>query len=178
MLDALKTTGKNIGHQISRAWENLSEGWRELLSRSSNALTHFGHHKDEIKVQGKGDAGSPANTGSELAGFPRWSLLAGEVEETAKEIVVRVELPGMDKADCSITIEGNLLRLSGEKRAVRETHNSTYHVMERAYGAFERTIPLPRNVAIDQARASFKNGVLTVHLPKQEASEPRSLQLS
>jgi HSP20 family protein len=181
MLDALKTTGKNIGHQISRAWENLSEGWRELLSRSSNALTHFGQHKDEIKVHGKdgaASAGSPANTGSELAGFPRWSLLAGEVEETAKEIVVRVELPGMDKADCSITIEGNLLRLSGEKRALRETHNSTYHVMERAYGAFERTIPLPRNVAIDQARASFKNGVLTVHLPKQEASEPRSLQLS
>ena len=184
MLDALKTTGKNIGHQISRAWENLSEGWRELLSRSSGALTHFGQHKDEIKVHGKDDAasaasdGSPANTGSELAGFPRWSLLAGEVEETAKEIVVRVELPGMDKADCSITIEGNLLRLSGEKRAVRETHNSTYHVMERAYGAFERTIPLPRNVAIEQARASFKNGVLTVHLPKQEASEPRSLQLS
>ena len=175
MLDALKTTGKNIGHQISRAWENLSEGWRELLSRSSNALTHFGQHKDEIKVHGKEDA---ANTGSELAGFPRWSLLAGEVEETAKEIVVRVELPGMDKADCSITIEGNLLRLSGEKRAVRETHNSTYHVMERAYGAFERTIPLPRNVAIDEARASFKNGVLTVHLPKQEASAPRSLQLS
>ena len=84
----------------------------------------------------------------------------------------------MDKADCSITIEGNLLRLSGEKRAVRETHNSTYHVMERAYGAFERTIPLPRNVAIEQARASFKNGVLTVHLPKQEVPEPRSLQLS
>jgi HSP20 family protein len=178
MLDALKTTGKNIGHQISRAWENLSEGWRELLSRSSGALTHFGQHKDEIKVHGKDDAASPANIGSELAGFPRWSLLAGEVEETAKEIVVRVELPGMDKADCSITIEGNLLRLSGEKRAVRETHNSTYHVMERAYGAFERTIPLPRNVAIEQARASFKNGVLTVHLPKQEASEPRSLQLS
>jgi len=175
MLDALKTTGKNIGHQISRAWENLSEGWRELLSRSSNALTHFGQHKDEIKVHGKDEG---ANTGSELAGFPRWSLLAGEVEETAKEIVVRVELPGMDKADCSITIEGNLLRLSGEKRAVRETHNSTYHVMERAYGAFERTIPLPRNVAIDEARASFKNGVLTVHLPKQEASAPRSLQLS
>lgn len=176
MLDALKNTGKNMGHEIRRAWESLSEGWRELLSRSSNALTHFGRHKDEIKVQGT-DA-SQSSAGNELAAFPRWSLLAGEVEETAKEIVVRVELPGMDKADCSITIEGNLLRLSGEKRFERETHNSTYHVMERAYGVFERTIPLPRNVAIDQARASFKNGVLTVHLPKQEASAPGSIQLS
>ena len=166
MLNNLKQTGKTLSREINRAWENLAEGWRELLSRSSHALTPFTRHKEE-GPQGDG-----------LATFPRWGLVSGDLEETARDVVVRVELPGMDKADCRVTIDGNLLRLSGEKRAVRETHNSTYHVMERAYGAFERTIPLPRNVAIEQARASFKNGVLTVHLPKQEVSEPRSLQLS
>jgi HSP20 family protein len=157
MLDSLKQAGKNIGREINRAWESLSEGWRELLSRGSNALTHFTRAKDEE------ESGALA---ASLANFPRWSLLAGEVEETGKDIVVRLEAPGMDKDDCRITIEGNMLYLSGEKRFERETHDSTYHVMERAYGAFQRAIPLPGNVDIDQAEASYKNGVLTVRLPK------------
>jgi HSP20 family protein len=161
MLDSLKQTSKTIGRELSRAWENLSDGWRELLSRSSDALTHFGRQKNEQEQE--------TNDGS---------LLAGEVEETAKDVVVRVELPGLDKDDCQITIEGNLLHLSGEKRFERDTHDSTYHVMERAYGAFQRTIALPRNVNIDQAEAKFKNGVLTVRLPKEEATAAKSIQLS
>ena len=166
MLDSLKQTGKNIGREISRAWDNLSEGWHELLSRSGNALTHFTRRKDE------------QDESSELATFPRWSLLAGELEETRKDVVVRVELPGMDKDDCKITIEGNMLHLSGEKRFERETDDSTYHVMERAYGAFQRSIPLPRNVNIDKAEASFKNGVLTVRLPKEGSDKAKSIPVS
>ena len=171
MLNTLKQTGRNIGREINRAWDNLSEGWRELLSRSSHALTHFARGKELAEPEERVMDIVPP-------GFPRWSLLAGELEETPRDVLVRVELPGLDKEDCRVTIEGNVLRVSGEKRFERDTEDSTYHVMERAYGAFERTIPLPRNVAIEQARASFKNGVLTVHLPKQEAPEPRSLQLS
>ncbi len=82
MLDSLKEAGKNIGHELNRAWESLSQGWHELLSRSSNALTHFTRSRDK---QGEDHA---------LASLPRWSLLAGEVEETGKDIVVRMEVPG------------------------------------------------------------------------------------
>lgn len=167
MLDSLKEAGKNIGRELSRTWENLSEGWRELLSRSSNALTHFSHGKEEARPES-----------GALATFPRWSLLAGEVEETDKEILVRVEVPGMEKEDCRITIEGNTLCLSGEKRVERETRDSTYHVMERAYGAFQRTIPLPRNVDVDKAEASYKNGVLSIRLPKVVGENSRDIQLS
>ena len=110
--------------------------------------------------------------------LPRWGLVSGELEETARDVVVRVELPGMDKADCRITIEGNLLRLSGEKRFERDAHDSTYHVMERAYGAFERVIPLPRSVDVDKAEASFRNGVLTVRLPKGVSDKARAIQVS
>lgn len=170
MLNSLKQTGKNIGREIGRAWENLSEGWRELLSRSSDALTHFGRQKSG-KDEEKNEDGA-------LATFPRWSLLAGEVEETPTHIVVRVEIPGMDKEDCRITIEGNVLYLSGEKHLERETHDSTYHVMERAYGAFQRAIPLPRNVNIDKAEARYKNGVLTVRLPKEGSGKAKSIQVS
>lgn len=166
MLNSIKQTGKNIGREIGRAWDNLSEGWHELLSRSGNALTHFTHRKNDKAKS------------SELATFPSWSLLAGELEETPTDVVVRIELPGMDKDDCKITVEGNMLRLSGEKRFECESNDSTYHVMERAYGAFERVIALPRNVNIDKAKASFKNGVLTVRLPKEGSEKARSIHVS
>lgn len=168
MLDSLKQAGKNIGRELSRTWESLSEGWRELLSRSSDALTHFSRNNKHEVQQESGF----------LATFPRWGLLAGEVEETDKEIVVRVEVPGMEKEDCRITIEGNTLYLSGEKRFERETQDSTYHVMERAYGAFQRTIPLPRNVDTDKAEANYKNGVLSIHLPKVVSGNSRTIRLS
>jgi HSP20 family protein len=175
MLDSLKQAGKNIGRELNRAWENLSDGWRELLSRSGDSLTHFAHGKAVEESEG-GASATSADTS--LANFPRWSLLAGEVEETGKDVVVRVEVPGMDKEDCRITIEGNMLYLSGEKRFERETHDSTYHVMERAYGAFQRSIPLPRNVDIDKAEASYKNGVLTVRLPKSGGDTAKSIPVS
>ena len=167
MLDSFKKTGQNLGQEIGRAWENLTEGWRELLSRSSNALTQFKRHKDE-QIKGTG----------EMATFPRWSLLSGELEETARDVVVRFEVPGIEKDDCQVTIEGNTLFLSGEKRFERETRDSTYHVMERAYGAFQRSIPLPCRVNIDTAQASYKNGVLTVRLPKEGDDRPQSIRVS
>jgi len=165
MLDSLKQAGRTIGRELNHAWESLAEGWRELLSRSGDALTHFARDKD-------------ADQQTALATFPHWSLLAGEVEETGNDVVVRVEVPGMKKEDCSISIEGNMLKLSGEKHIERETHDSTYHVMERAYGAFQRSIPLPRNVDIDRAEASYSNGVLTVRLPKAAAEQARSVPVS
>ena len=167
MLDSLKQAGKNIGRELGRIGENLSEGWRELLSRSSDALTYFSRNKN----------GEYTDSGA-LATFPRWGLLAGEVEETDKEIVVRVEVPGMEKEDCRITIENNLLCLSGEKRFARETSDSTYYVMERAYGAFQRTIPLPRNVDAEKAEASYKNGVLSIRLPKVAGENGKTIPVS
>lgn len=167
MLNSLKQTGKTIGRELNRAWDSLSEGWRELLIRSSDALTHFARLKD-----------NPAPTSGTQGRFPHWSLLAGELEETHEDVVLRIELPGLDKDDCNIIIEGNLLHLSGEKRFERETSDSIYHLMERAYGAFRRSIPLPRNVNTEQAQASFKNGVLTVRLPKNGCDSPKSIAVS
>ncbi|SFI93408.1 Hsp20/alpha crystallin family protein [Nitrosomonas sp. Nm34] len=168
MLESLKEAGKSIGRELGRAWENLSDGWRELLTRSGEALTHFGRSRNGVTTEGE----------SQLPVFPRWGLLAGEVEETDKEIVVRVEAPGIEKEDWQITIDGNKLYLSGEKRFERVTHDSTYHIMERAYGSFQRSIPLPHNVDIDRAEANYKNGVLTIRLPKIGDYKSRTVRLS
>lgn len=171
MFDSLKQAGKKVTtkvtNEVSRAWDSMSEGWRELLSRSGNALTHFARGKDE-----KGDQEIMPDA------FPRWSLLAGEVEEMENEIVVRMEIPGIEKENCRITIEDNILHLSGEKHVERESGDSTYHLMERAYGAFERSIPLPRNVDTENAKASYKNGVLTVRMPRTPGPKAKSVTVS
>ncbi len=167
MLDSFKQVRKRISREVSRTWENLTEGWHELLSRSNEALTHFTRNKDE----------EHAESSYSLTSFPNWSLLAGEVEETDKEILIRIEVPGMEKEDLKITIDGNVLYLSGEKRIERESHDSSYHIMERAYGAFQRAIPLPRNVRTDDADASYKNGVLKTHLPKASNEEVKNIPL-
>jgi HSP20 family protein len=167
MLDTLKEKGRTIGHEIGHAWDVVSEGWRELSHRSRDALTHFVHVKD-----------TKPPTGALPVAYPRWGLLAGEVEETDKEIIVRLEVPGMEKNDCQVKIEGNRLFLSGEKRFERTSDRSAYHVMERAYGSFQRVIPLPKSVLEDKADATYRNGVLTVRLPKREPEHSRSIPVS
>lgn len=154
MFESLKKAGKEIGKDLGRAWESLAEGWRELLTRSSDALTHFSRRKEM------------ESTAIAETKFPSWGLLAGEMKETPKSIIVSLELPGMDKEDCEIAIEGNTLYIRGEKRFQREEENGYYHIMERAYGSFQRAIPLPQNVDTENATAAYKNGVLTITLSK------------
>ena len=149
---------------IERAWESLTEGWRELLTRSSGALTHFG-------AEGAQKNESPEE-------FPHWSLLAAETWETAQSVVIRVEIPGMNEDDLAIDIHGNDLRIRGEKRSGAGQQVRSYHLMERAYGHFKRSIPLPHGVDADAAEVSYRDGVLTVILPKTEPLPPRRLTIS
>lgn len=162
MFDSLKMAGKEIGKELNRAWEALSEGWRELLSRSGEALTHFTKHETADRVS------APARS-------PSWSLLAGEVEETETQLIVRLEVPGMDREDLTLAVEGNTLRIKGEKRYVREDDRGSYHIMERAYGSFQRIIQLPQAVDGEQCEASLKNGVLSVRLPKVVTASGRRI---
>jgi HSP20 family protein len=110
--------------------------------------------------------------------FPQWNLVTGEVEETARDIVVRVDVPGMGKEDCRVTIEDDVLYLEGERHFEREQADSTWHLTERAYGTFRRAFPLPRGVVLDQATASYRNGTLTVRLPKAPGGGPTRVHVS
>jgi HSP20 family protein len=149
---------------FERAWENLTEGWRELLSRSSGALTHF--------------ANQVAKKNEPAEGFPHWSLLAAETWETAISIVIRVELPGMNVDDLAIDIHGNVLTIRGEKHSGVGQQDRQYHLMERAFGHFKRNIPLPYGVDSDRAEVTYRDGVLTVILPKKDTLPPRRLTVS
>jgi len=99
---------RDLGRSLSRAWENLAEGWRELVNKSSDALTRFiPRNEDERR-------GLPS------AEPPRWGLVAGEVKESGKSIVVELEIPGVEKQDCIVWIDGDVLHVRGEKRFDRE----------------------------------------------------------
>jgi HSP20 family protein len=110
--------------------------------------------------------------------FPHWSLLAGETWETAHSVIIRLEVPGMRKEDFDISIRGNVLVVRGLKRSEGEHEGRRYSLMERVYGTFERTIPVPHAVSRDEAEVSYLDGVLTLVLPKADHAPPRQLSIS
>ena len=111
-------------------------------------------------------------------GMPRTSgevLLAPRVNvsETDAAITVTSELPGVEEKDVEVTFADGMLTIRGEKRAEKEEKTRSYHVMERTYGAFQRSIALPADVDFDQAKAEYGKGVLTVTLPKSPAAQTK-----
>ena len=106
--------------------------------------------------------------GTGLAEWPQAGGQVGlpvEVADSGTELKVVAELPGVDEKDVSVELQGDALTIRGEK-AEEERKDEGYYLAERRYGAFTRTLRLPYAVEADQVQAAFKNGVLTVTLPK------------
>lgn len=91
-----------------------------------------------------------------------------DVSETDEEVVLDVELPGMDEKDIELTPDKNMLTLCGEKRHENEEKKKNYYISECSYGRFHRSIPLPEGIDEDKVSAKFKNGVLHIEIPKTE----------
>lgn len=89
-----------------------------------------------------------------------------DVTENDKEVKVIAELPGLTEQDVEVSLSNDVLTISGEKKHEKEDKGENYYRMERSYGSFQRSIPLPVEVQSDKVEATFKNGVLTVTLPK------------
>ena len=106
-----------------------------------------------------------------------WRPLATDVVESTDDVRVTMEIPGIDATEIDITIDNNVLRISGEKRAVRSEGEGAYRLTERRYGRFERAFVLPRDVRSDAVDASYENGVLMVVLPKREEAKPRKVEV-
>lgn len=89
-----------------------------------------------------------------------------DVAETDKEVTVSADLPGLDEKDVQVTLDEDVLTIRGARKDEREEKKRNYHLVERSYGEFHRSIPLPGGLDKDQVKATFKKGVLTVTLPK------------
>jgi HSP20 family protein len=102
---------------------------------------------------------------------------AVDVEETESEYIVKAELPGLKKEDIKISITDDTLTVSGERKMQKEEKGKTYHRIEMNYGKFERTIRFPSEVLPDKAKASYKDGILSITIPKSEKAKAKELEI-
>jgi HSP20 family protein len=111
------------------------------------------------------------------SGNRRW-VPAMDLVETADAFVLRADLPGMSQDDVKLEIEDNVLTVSGERKAEHETQQEGFYRLERAFGAFSRSLTLPKGVNTEAVGASFVNGVLEVRIPKPEQVKPRRIEIA
>ncbi|WP_370455213.1 Hsp20/alpha crystallin family protein [Pseudolabrys sp. FHR47] len=100
-----------------------------------------------------------------------------DVVETDKEIEITAELPGLEEKDVQLNVADNLLTIRGEKKAEKEDKGKDYRIVERSYGAFERTLELPPGVDADAIKASIAKGVLTVTVPKPAPAQAKKIEV-
>ena len=105
-----------------------------------------------------------------------WSL-ALDVAEDADNYIVKASVPGINPDDIEITLTDNVLTIKGESKAETESKETNWHVRERRYGSFMRSVTLPASVEVDRVEATNENGVLTLRLPKSEAIKPKRISV-
>jgi HSP20 family protein len=100
-----------------------------------------------------------------------------DISETDNEYVIKAEIPEVKKEDVKVTVEDGQLTIQGERKQEKEEKGKRYHRIERAYGSFMRSFDVPDNVDESKAKAEFKEGMLTLTLPKSEKAKPRALEV-
>jgi len=101
-----------------------------------------------------------------------------DIAETENDVLVTAELPGIKQEEVDITITDDVLTLKGEKKEEKEIKKENYHRIERSYGSFQRSINLPTGVQGDKAKASYKDGILRISIPKAEEAKPKQIKIN
>ena len=143
-----------------RDLENMSDRINRLLARGSRA--------DSSRDESSGRDESMA--------LVEWVPVV-DVMETDEDFQIRAELPGVEKEDVKLSVENGVLTISGHREQEKEEKGKRYHKIERAYGSFARSFTMPDVVDEQKVTAEFKNGVLTVRLPKSEKARPKSIEV-
>src|SRR5262245_23067436 len=100
-----------------------------------------------------------------------------DVHETKDDLILSFELPGVTDKDVSLSITGDLLTLKGERTVNRDSKDESAYQVERVYGKFERSVQLPMPVQADKVKATYRDGVLEVKLPKAEEVKPKAIKI-
>lgn len=133
-----------------RAWSPLAQIQEEM----GNVLSRFFGEGPEVTM-------SPAM----------------DILETDNEVVVKAELPGLKAEDIKVSVENGALTISGEKRQEREQKDRNYHLVQRRFGSFYRSVMLPSGVDADKVDARYHDGVLTLTMPKSEQAKPKKIEI-
>lgn len=101
-----------------------------------------------------------------------------DLSETKDNVVIKAEIPGMTKDDVKISIQDNVITLKGEKKQEKEEKDANYHRIERSYGSFCRSFTLPTAIKANKIKATYKDGILNVTLPKTEEVKPKEITIN
>jgi HSP20 family protein len=111
---------------------------------------------------------------SERAAEFKWSPRV-DIQETDKEIIIDFEIPGINKKDINVEVKDNRLTVSGERKQESKSDDTEHRRIERYYGKYERTFQLPDSVKADKVAAEYKDGILSLNLPKAEKAIPKEI---
>ena len=152
---------ERIREDFGNTWRWLAEGWRNISAKAANALTYFRPNKPEESV-------------ADI----RWGVLAADVSEHDDHFVVELEAPGLSKEEIDVTVEDARVIVTGTKRYENERREGAMRITERAFGSFQRVIPLPETVTAEGSKATYKRGVLTVTVPKVAPVSSRKIAVT
>ena len=147
-----------------------------------NALTRWDPFKEMDDLQSRFaklfglTSARTANGGKELMTVAEWAPSV-DISEDDKEWLVKADLPEVKKEDVKVTVEDGVLTITGERKFEKEEKDKKYHRIERSYGNFLRSFTLPDAADGSKVSADFKDGVLKVHLPKNEKAKPKSVEV-
>ena len=102
---------------------------------------------------------------------------AVDIQETENELIVKADVPDVEMKDIDIRMENGTLTIRGERKFEGKKNEGGWHRVERSYGSFERAFSIPETINVEAAKADYKNGVLTVTLPKKEIAKPRQIKV-
>ena len=149
-----------------------------------NALTRWNQFKELEELQhtlgsllGRSQARWPQGQEETTMRVADWTPLV-DISEDAKEYLIKAELPEVKKEDVKITMEDGTLTIMGDRKFEKEDNGKKYHRVERAYGSFGRSFSLPDDASPAKVTADFKDGVLKVHLAKNEKARPQQVEVS
>jgi len=145
------------------------------------ALTRWEPFREMEDIQNRlstlfGRAPIRRGNGREEITLADWSPLA-DITEDEKEYLIKAELPELKREDVKVTVENGVLTMSGERKFEKEEKKKKFHRVERGYGSFMRSFTLPDDADASRVKAEFKDGVLTVHLPKNEKARPKQIEV-
>ena len=103
---------------------------------------------------------------------------AVDIQETENELVLKADLPGIEEKDIDVRIENNTLTIRGERKFEKQVNEDNYLRVERSYGSFSRSFSLPNTINTEAISAEYKNGVLTVQMPKRPESKPKQVKVN
>ncbi len=164
-------TWQQLREGVSRALDSLVDGWNQLYEHASGAMTRFAPRASKMNQSEQEDREFTRRSSG-------WGVLAAEVSNDSKRVIVRLEAPGLEADEIDLQVLDNMLVVRGEKHLQREHDNGQYHVLECAYGSFERAIPLPVEVDSNRGKASYNHGVLRVELPIIKEQKRQGITIS